>query len=347
MSPIVVVEGTAQQILSSLELPDVRSASLDQTIRIIETTPTETAQELANIALEIFKKGRGKFQGLFGKGIDQRVEHLIVRATQQYIQEYKNKYSILRVLRMRDPVSLETVYTKVKLVYYKEGIRTSISLEDLKKAFSNTAEHGFWSNVITKQTGIEIANEIQRLTVLGAPGAGKSVFLRKIGLEALKGKQGKFKYSCIPVLLELRRFDESSIDFQAIIAEEFRNCGFPNAEEFTQKALEQGKLLILLDGVDEVPSQNLNQAIETIQNFVDQYNQNRYIISFRTAARRNLQGFTNVEIAPFDKGQMQQFIDNWFHSAEDQRLGTAQKCWNLLQRSENGAAMELAQTLYS
>jgi predicted NACHT family NTPase len=48
--------------------------------------------------------------------------------------------------------------------------------------------------------------------VLGAPGAGKSTFLRKIGLEALKGEKGEYKHSCIPVFIDLKKFTEQEID---------------------------------------------------------------------------------------------------------------------------------------
>ena len=53
-----------------------------------------------------------------------------------------------------------------------------------------------------------VANDEQYLMLLGVPGVGKSTFLRKVGLEALKGKDGNFKHQCIPVFLELKRFNK-------------------------------------------------------------------------------------------------------------------------------------------
>ena len=38
--------------------------------------------------------------------------------------------------------------------------------------------------------GTQVANNKQYLVLLGGPGVGKSTFLRKVGLEALKGKNG-------------------------------------------------------------------------------------------------------------------------------------------------------------
>jgi hypothetical protein len=112
-----------------------------------------------------------------------------------------------------------------------------------------------------------------------------------------------------------------------------------------QKLLDKGKLLILLDGLDEVPAQQLNQTINQIQNFADQYKQNRFIASCRTAAYQSrFRQFVDVVMADFDDSQIKQFIVNWFHSEEDNQSGTAQSCWKLLQQPAHSATKELAKT---
>ena len=122
--------------------------------------------------------------------------------------------------------------------------------------------------------------------LLGGPGVGKSTFLRKVGLEALKGKNGNFEHECIPVFLELKRFTEDQIDIEALITKEFEICGYPYPEHLTNAALKSGKLLILFDGLDEVPRAHVQNVILKIGDFVDQYSQNRFVASCRKAAYR-------------------------------------------------------------
>lgn len=74
--------------------------------------------------------------------------------------------------------------------------------------------------------------------ILGGPGAGKSTFLRRIGLEALKGKEGIYKHQCIPVFLELKQFNSDEVDLVRAISNELQNFGFPSSENFAVKALE-------------------------------------------------------------------------------------------------------------
>ncbi|NEO88163.1 MAG: NACHT domain-containing protein [Spirulina sp. SIO3F2] len=164
-------------------------------------------------------------------------------------------------------------------------------------------------------------------------------------MEALKGKTGDYQHQCIPVFLELKRFDSNEVSIQQRIVAEFETCGFPEPEKFTAKALEQGKLLVLFDGLDEVPGQYVNGVIDQIQDFVDRCDQNRFIASCRTAAYRSgFRRFKDVVMADFDDQQIQQYIENWFSSEPDKEAETAKYCWELLQREDQQGAKELAQT---
>jgi energy-coupling factor transporter ATP-binding protein EcfA2 len=302
---------------------------------------------VSGIALPIFQsvfETGGKFLGLMGKKLDENTKELIYTASGEYGKRYFKRHGILKALGMREAVPLESVYTAVQFLD-EQQIRSFASIQNLEEAYREAKQRNFQQQDCQKQEGLKIANDKQYLMVLGQPGAGKSTFLRKIGLEALKGKKGGFKHNCIPVFIELKSFRTSEIEIEKVIVEEFEICGFPSSEQFIAKALDQGKLLILLDGLDEVPTVNTNEVISKIQNFVDRYDKNRFIVSCRTAAyRNNFQRFTDVKLADFDDTQIEQFIDNWFQSELDKQAGTAQKCWELLQKPEYAAAKELAHT---
>ncbi|WP_421656326.1 NACHT domain-containing protein [Leptothermofonsia sp. ETS-13] len=308
--------------------------------RIIIPAATLT---LASIFSRVVCDGGGKFFSWI-KEKDEDPQQLIERASEQYVQNYTARHGILKVLGMREPVPLESVYTAVQFLD-RDGISRFESIEDLEKAFRQQGDRSFQPKNSKKQDGLKVANEKQYLMVLGGPGAGKSTFLRKMGLEALKGKAGGYTHECIPVLIELKNFAAPEIELEKAIAQEFRICGFPSPDLVTQKLLEQGQLLILLDGLDEVPTKNLDSAIRQIQNFVDQYDKNRFIASCRIAAyRHNFRRFTDVAMADFSRDQIEQFIKNWFYSDADREAGTAEKCWKLLQKPENRCARELAQS---
>ena len=271
---------------------------------------------------------------------EKEINALVQEVRKKVRPDYEKRYGILKVLGMREPVKLESVYTAVQFLD-NDDIRSFESIENLEQFYRQASSRRFQSQDKGKQQGILVANEKQYLMVLGGPGAGKSTFLRKMGLEALKVQEGGFNHDCIPVFIELKKLQDRDINIKNLIAEEFRICGIPEAEQFTVKALESGKLLILLDGLDEVPTKNSTNVINQIQNFVDTYNKNRFITSCRLAAyRHNFRQFTDVAMADFDDIQIENFINNWFSSKPD----IGKDCWEKLNSHEYTAAKELTQT---
>ncbi len=157
--------------------------------------------------------------------------------------------------------------------------------------------------------------------------------------------------NCIPVFIELKKFINPDSDIKEVITDEFRVCGYPYPEQITTTALEQGKLLVLFDGLDEVPTANINRVIDKISDFVDGYSGNRFIASCRIAAYKGgFTRFTEVEIADFDDEQIKSYVNNWFASnvdpdrvALDKEMNTAKKCWEVLDNPTHQATKELAQ----
>ena len=265
-------------------------------------------------------------------------------ALKKYTDKYQSRYGLLKLLGMPQAVQLEKVYTNVRFLD-DLSIRRFKSIEAMEKVYREGDQRQFQSGrQRSTQDGITVANEYQYLMVLGGPGAGKSTFLRRLGLEALKGNKSRFKHQCIPVMLELKQF-AGKVNLIQAIAREFEDFGFPPSEKFVTQALKKGKLLLLLDGLDEVPKDRFNAVIDAIQKFAVRYEQNRFVASCRAAAYRSgFQRFRDIELADFNDDQIQQFIGNWFSSELDKQSGTAEKCWEVLDQPANKAAKELAQT---
>lgn len=93
--------------------------------------------------------------------------------------------------------------------------------------------------------------------------------------------------------------------------------------------LKQGKLLILMDGLDEVRNEILrhNVQLSLKQIFDDYSDENWIIITCRTQTMEsNLGGFTSVEVAKFSPEQVMKFVQNWF-TANGQNQSEVDKTW--------------------
>ncbi len=106
--------------------------------------------------------------------VGQAAQQKYFNASGQYIKNYAEQHGRLKVLGMREPVSLESVYTAVQVLDCENP--TFSSIDGLEKAFRETQSRRFQFNEEFKKSGLEIANEKSYLMVLGAPGSGKSTF---------------------------------------------------------------------------------------------------------------------------------------------------------------------------
>jgi hypothetical protein len=317
---------------------------------------------LTALALDTVKEAATKESGStlakwLNTDIGKAAEQVMFNASRRYLENYRARHGNLKIacVRMDKPMALEDIYTAVQLLD-RADLHYFETVEALQDQYRAGGRRHFREGETQKQDGIAVTNREPYLMVLGGPGVGKSTFLRKVGLEALKQKQGAYRHPCIPVFVALQKFKTSDIRLEQLIVQEFADCGFPEPAAFTEAMLNKGRLLILLDGLDEVPLEQEAAVISQIKDFVDRHsqnqnqnqNQNRFIASCRVAAYKGgFPRFKDVAMAAFEEAQIQQFIRNWFPvdpSLDRAAEQTADQCWNLLQSRDYAAAKELAQT---
>jgi predicted NACHT family NTPase len=193
-----------------------------------------------------------------------------------------------------------------------------------------------------RSPGFEVAAQYRRLMILGKPGSGKSTFLRHLAVACCKGE---FQAERIPILIELRDIkDATRFDLLNRIHKEF---GLANQAQ-TEQILNQGKVLILLDGLDEVSDQSRRDVQDHIYEFSQQYYKNRFILTCRTQTTEYaLPMFDYVEVADFNPEQVKIFTQHWFSAfAETPKQGEKLSVQLLekLSLPENEPTAELAVT---
>ncbi|BAZ28206.1 hypothetical protein NIES4074_06370 [Cylindrospermum sp. NIES-4074] len=148
--------------------------------------------------------------------------------------------------------------------------------------------------------------------LVGKPGSGKSTALLRLLLEeaereelaphslALKGVGGLGQ---IPVLVELRYYQTSIIDLIRNFCKRHRLL-FKNAE--IEELLFQGQFLLLVDGLNELPSE---EARRNLQAFRQDYRQTPMIFTTRDLGiGGDLDISKKLEMQPLTETQMQEFV---------------------------------------
>jgi len=135
------------------------------------------------------------------------------------------------------------------------------------------------SKVIVNDTFKEVSrvNDIDaynNLVIRGTVGQGKSVFLRYLCIQELTFAER------VPVFAELRRFDRTK-NFRKFLEERLADMGLDSNNDAFEYFAKSGKLLLLLDGFDELHPDSIAGVISDVESLVQQYPDLRIVVSTR------------------------------------------------------------------
>jgi len=163
-------------------------------------------------------------------------------------------------------------------------------------------------------------SDFGNIFIRGDMGSGKSTLLRRFVIEIIEKNENEMKKYPLPILIRFK-----NIDFDAptsIITALQEQCDKFLGNKFSidiKDLLDKGHLVILIDGLDELESdENIIKAIDEINTFSDKYPRNRLILASRTLeimrTTNILDKFKVYKIKDFSLSQMEQLIKNWFGS---------------------------------
>ncbi|MEM8642802.1 MAG: GUN4 domain-containing protein [Cyanobacteria bacterium P01_G01_bin.54] len=177
----------------------------------------------------------------------------------------------------------------------------------------------------------------RRLAILGAPGSGKTTLMRYITLMYALRKPRRLYPKApnfIPVLLYLRDIYKQIIENPDLALADLltdwvrdlqRTDPLRPPKGWFAKKLKQKRLLILLDGLDEVADdQDRKQVSRWVDRQMYEYSETAFILTSRPLGYKHAQlkeGVTVLEVAPLTSGQIQDFVDQWYRETEIKAQG--------------------------
>ncbi len=200
------------------------------------------------------------------------------------------------------------------------------------------------------------------LIVLGAPGAGKTTWLKYLALQLARGYgQSLGLGDRLPLVLSLSAYAtalaEKDVSLIHFLADFYQNLGFTlPIGSLVQATLTQGRALLLLDGLDEIADPDLRHLLSNrlIDFFtIQQQLGNKFVITSRPAGyeavRLLADGLLECTVMPLDAGQIELFVQQWSAALAQQsatqdavETAVAQKEQLLTLLAENKAVQELA-----
>jgi hypothetical protein len=203
-----------------------------------------------------------------------------------------------------------------------------------------------WLVFLGPQLVTEAVAAHRRLVLLGEPGSGKSTALRYLALtlahaavdpqlrlaERLEGwgtlgDAGRLLPVVVPLLPFAHALDRAGAqtagarDLWNYIAGELQGHGqFPGLAAAIHAELEAGRILLLLDGLDEVMTEAARRLVtRAVSAFAEMYRDCRIVVSCRVRAYEGahnadwqLPGWPTATLADWIPAQMRHFVDGWY-----------------------------------
>lgn len=241
---------------------------------------------------------------LQGVGWFRNTQYLIPKALGAYKRHLEYETIILSHPWKFDQQTLKD--TIIPIHFEKSGQLERIAMIDLIK-------DSFPTNIAT------------RLIILGDAGSGKSVAIGEIARNIWYIKR---KETLLPVVLKFTEIKNSKNeeDFITAIIQNLKKCQFEGekgagkAEEFVRNNIFKGKILLLLDGLDELEKSVRFEIVQFLNQFFQTHSNISFVISCRTSVWKqnplilntlNHQIITMANFTPFD---IRLFVSQWAFS---------------------------------
>ena len=151
-----------------------------------------------------------------------------------------------------------------------------------------------------------------RWVVLGDPGGGKSTLVRHLASSLAREQTPRW----IPVFVSLpRAMREGASTLFERLERRLARANIPSngLRSVLESEGRAGRLLLLLDGLDEVPRDDRQDAEALLRTLSERWPQTPIIVTSRPIGyRRPSNEYREIRLLPFDRDRRVEFLANWF-----------------------------------
>lgn len=202
----------------------------------------------------------------------------------KYIDTISKHYRTVKTILSKEPIDIDSFYICSDLTYSNRNNSieiTNVTINDLE----------------------EISNYI---IITGAGGSGKTLMFRHLFADVCNYFA---YYQKIPIFVNLYRYTDHYKNMSDFVLSGFSIAGKINKSDKLEVLLNAGKCILFFDGLDEMPKEYISSFHEEINDFINAFPDNMFLISSRPSnIFKEFERFTELSVKPFNKEQSEAVI---------------------------------------
>ena len=199
----------------------------------------------------------------------------------------------------------------------QNGPRLDLPMLFMPAGFEKLVEHGFGEARQTERVAVddlrEAVQRYRRLVVLGEPGSGKTTTLWRLAHDCAVAAQIDPR-APLPLLVPLGGYagDESALRYAQ---EQFGELA-PHLSAY----LRAGRVILLLDALNEMPQRGYRDRVGRIQALLDQYPDAPVVVTCRALDYEEKLRLEKLEIKPLDPERQRAYLRRYLGETEGEKL---------------------------
>lgn len=159
---------------------------------------------------------------------------------------------------------------ELNLEYTKEGTNETYLKDYYIDSYEEKSAESF------ERLFADYENTLKRLLILGEAGSGKTVLLLQFGLDLVEMAKQNFDYP-MPILLNLATWRDENQTFETWLEENLVYAAgeYGTARKYAKEMVQENNLLLLLDGLDEIPQNDRKACLDKLRIFLDKLDNSR------------------------------------------------------------------------
>ncbi|MDG4834589.1 NACHT domain-containing protein [Solwaraspora sp. WMMD1047] len=172
----------------------------------------------------------------------------------------------------------------------------------------------------------EVLASSRRVFVRGQAGIGKTTLLQWIAVRSADNSFGDRVSdwnNTVPFFIPLRRYAQTDLPApEQFLGEVGKNIADGMQSWWVQRLLTDGRAIVLVDGVDELPESRRDEVRRWLHHLIADFPKARYVVTTRPAATPadwlGADDFTVAELEPMTPADVSVFVHRWHEAMRDQ-----------------------------